>query len=111
MYNGLWTVTFSTIIGSGSGVLVLNGNQALGGDFGYYYSGDINITDDQLSGAINVVKFNPNAVSVFGDIGSFTLQLTEGRISSDSFDAEATIAGNPNMTMRVRGEKKVDIDE
>ena len=39
MFNGLWVVEFRSGTDFGSGVLVVNGSQVMGGDFGYYYFG------------------------------------------------------------------------
>ena len=111
MYDGLWTIEFKTDDSFGSGVLVFNGTQIFGGDYGYYYSGRIDTTGGNVTGEINVVRFNPNAISVFGDIPSFTLVLNDGRINEESFNAKATIKNIPGPTITIKGEKKVDIDE
>jgi len=40
MFNGLWTVEFSSTINRyGRGVLIINDGRLLGGDDSYYYSG------------------------------------------------------------------------
>ncbi|MCP4612303.1 MAG: hypothetical protein GY845_26705 [Planctomycetes bacterium] len=110
MFDGLWVIEFKSDYDFGYGVLVFNGNQVLGGDFGYYYSGRINTTGN-MTGEVNVVRHNPNAVSVFGDVDSFTLLIKDGTISNKSFKLNATIKGVEHLTIEVSGKKKVDTDE
>lgn len=113
MFDGLWTIEFKTNQDFGSGVLVfLKDGQVLGGDFGYYYSGQITITNGQITGGqVNVVRFKPNAVSVFGDFDSFILLFKNGKINETSFGAEAAVKGAEQLSIAVNGKKKVDIDE
>jgi hypothetical protein len=111
MFDGLWTIEFKTDFSFGTGVLVFNGGQVLGGDYGYYYSGKIDTTGNNVTGEVNVVRFNPNAVSVFGDIPSFTLVLKDGKINETSFEANATIKNTQGLTIAIKGEKKVDTNE
>jgi len=110
MFDGLWVIEFETGLGYGSGVLVFNGNQVLGGDFGYYYFGRINTTGN-LSGEVNVVRFDPNASSVFGNHDNFTLLLKDGTINETSFKASAIVKGTEDFSVEVKGKKKVDTDE
>lgn len=110
-HDGLWVIEFGTDQDWGSGVLVFNGTQVLGGDFGYYYSGEIKIIDGKIEGAVNVARFNPNAISVFGNIESFTLLLEEGTIDETNFTAKATIRGTQGVSIEIKGEKKVSTDE
>ena len=110
MYDGLWVIEFKTAMGFGSGVLVFNGTQVMGGDYGYYYSGQINTTGN-MSGEVNIVRFNPNAISVFGKHDSFTLLLKDGTINETSFTANATVKGAEHLSIKVTGKKKVDTNE
>lgn len=109
MFDGLWVIEFKTDNDFGCGVLVFNGSQVMGGDFGYYYFGRINITN--MSGEVNVVRFNPNVSSVFGDFDKFTLLLKGGTINEISFEANATVKGAEHLSIVISGRKKVDTDE
>ncbi|MHC4463131.1 MAG: hypothetical protein ACYS30_17120 [Planctomycetota bacterium] len=113
MFDGLWTVEFKTEFDFGMGVLVLLKNgQVLGGDFGYYYSGQITMNEGQITGGeVSVVRFNPNAASVFGDLDSFIVLFKTGTINETSFSAEATVKGAEHLSIVINGKKKVDIDE
>lgn len=109
MFNGLWTVEFSSTINRyGRGVLVINDDRILGGDDGYYYFGTCEITDNNIHATITVIKYDPNSISVFGNINHFELILN-GEIDENQFNAIGTIANNPQAQMRVVGTKKEDL--
>lgn len=109
MFNGLWTVEFiSTIKRYGKGVLIVNDNRLLGGDDGYYYSGTCNITGNNIQATINVVKYDQNSISVFGNIDHFQLTLN-GEINEYQFKAIGTIANDPQTQIRVVGTKREDL--
>ncbi len=107
MFDGLWAIEFKTGNAFGCGVLVFNGSQVMGGDMGYYYFGRINTTE-KITGEINVVRFDPNANSVFGDIDKFTLLLKDGTINETNFEAHATVKDIEHSEIVVKGRKKVD---
>ena len=110
MYDGLWVIEFKTDNDFGCGVLVFNGSQIMGGDMGYYYFGRVNTTG-KLTGEINVVRFNPNINSVFGDADQFTLLLKDGTINETDLEATATVKGLEHLSIVVKGRKRVDADE
>jgi len=107
MFDGLWVIEFKTNNDFGWGVLVFNGSQVMGGDIGYYYFGQINTTG-KITGEINVVRFNPNVNSVFGDRDKFILLLKDGTINETDFEANATVKGLEHLSIIVKGRKKVD---
>jgi len=113
MFDGLWTVEFKTESNFGMGVFVLLKNgRVLGGDFGYYYSGQVTENAGQITGGqVSVVRFNPNVVAVFGDYDSFVLLLKTGTINESSFHVQATVEGAEHLSIVINGKKKVDIDE
>jgi len=109
MNDGLWVVEFWSSLGLfGRGVMVLNGQRVLGGDLGYYYSGKCAFDGNTLQGEIDVIRFDPDVVSVFGDIESFTLSLN-GAIQGTEFTAQATSDAFPNLQMEIRGSKREDL--
>jgi len=110
MYDGLWAIEFEASLGYGCGVLVFNGTQVMGGDAGYYYSGKIK-TEGKMSGEVNVIRFAPNAISVFGNLDSFTLLIKDGEINESSFTANAFVKGAEKLLIKVKGEKKVEANE
>jgi T3SS negative regulator,GrlR len=107
--DGLWTVEFtSTINRSGKGVLVFINERILGGDEGYYYSGMYKVTNSKVQGHINVVRFDPNTMSVFGDIDQFSVSFS-GDINASDFKAAATIVNEPKSQISIIGKKKEDL--
>ena len=59
MFDGLWTVEFSTENGEyGRGVIVIIKNRILGGDGGYYYVGDCVIKDNKIKFAVLSTPMN-----------------------------------------------------
>lgn len=105
MYDGLWTVVFQTPIGIGSGVLVLSEGRLLGGDAGYYYTGNYSIDGDRFEGTLNVIRFDNSCISVFGDLENISLSYT-GNISEYEFSAIASMSSDPGLQMSVTGNKK-----
>lgn len=106
MVEGLWTIEFASPIGLfGTGVLVLTDRRLLGGDAGYYYSGEYTVTDHHIDGKAEIVRFNRNSLSVFGDMDSFTLDF-HGEISKNSIEGVASLAGRPESAARIRCSKK-----
>jgi len=109
MFDGLWTVEFSSALNRyGRGVIVIVNGRILGGDDGYYYTGSCTINDNSINATITVIKYDQNSISVFGNINHFELILN-GEINENSFDAIGTIADNPQAQLRVIGTKKEDL--
>lgn len=106
MNDGLWIVEFTSSVGlSGTGILVISGERLLGGDIGYYYSGQCKVEGEKLQGSVNVIRFDQNTLSVFGDEENFTLQL-DGIIRGDVFEANATSDKYPKHAIAISGKKK-----
>lgn len=107
--DGLWTIEFiSTLHLVGSGVVVLNDKRLLGGDEGYYYSGHYDTENGQFSGTIDVTRYNSKSLSVFGDIGQYTLKL-EGQGQDYQIEGTAWMESNPNRKIRIVGAKKKEL--
>ncbi len=110
MYDGLWTVEFNSMMNRyGRGILVINQNRLLGGDAGYYYVGTCNVNGSNIEGKVNIIRYDRNSVSVFGDIDHFELTFS-GQIKDENlFDAIGIIANNPQTQIRIVGTKKEDL--
>jgi hypothetical protein len=109
MFNGLWTVEFiSTLNRFGYGVIVLNSGRLLGGDNGYYYSGNYEIKDNRIQGKVAITRYNPSVISVFGEINNFSLSLT-GHITSNSIEAVGSFDMKPNLKIKIICKKKVEL--
>ena len=81
--DGLWTANFTGMQSSaqaGGGVVVFEDDKILGGDAGYYYTGDVETRDDEVHSRVRITPFVPSYPSVFGTIGrEFTLILSGKR--------------------------------
>jgi len=109
MFNGLWIIEFiSTMNRFGAGVLVLNNGRLLGGDNGYYYSGNYDVKDGSIRGTVAIIRFNKNVISVFGDVDQFSLTFV-GQIKTDSVEAVASFDNMPDLKIRIICKKKVDL--
>lgn len=108
--NGLWAIDFlSTINLVGSGVLVMNNGRLLGGDEGFYYSGSYEKTPtNEIFAKIKVTRFKSDHISVFGDIGQFTLNL-KGTLKDRSFEGIASVNLNPTQKLQIKGTKKEEL--
>ncbi|HHT9106914.1 MAG TPA: hypothetical protein ACFYD7_13740 [Candidatus Wujingus californicus] len=105
-FNGLWTIEFiSTMNRFGAGVLVLNNGRLLGGDNGYYYSGSYVVEGNNVRANVDIIRFNKNIISVFGDVDQYSLTFA-GQIKPDSVEAVASFG---NTKIRITCKKKVDL--
>lgn len=109
MYNGLWTIEFNSKENRyGRGILVIIKNRILGGDAGYYYVGTCKINDSKIEGYVNIIRYDRNSESIFGDYDHFQL-IFSGQIKSENiFEAIGTMANNPGVKIRIIGTKKED---
>lgn len=109
MYDGLWTIEFrSSNNFFGSGVLILTNGRLLGGDYGYYYSGSYEINGEELRGKVSIIRFDPNSISVFGEVDNFSLDL-KGTIKDYEFRADAYVIGNSGKTLHIVGKKREEL--
>jgi hypothetical protein len=65
------------------GVVVLETNRVFGGDSGYYYVGNYEVTGDKIGGSLRVVRHNPAWPNVFGDSATSFDVTFHGSISGD----------------------------
>ncbi|MCX5647377.1 MAG: hypothetical protein NTZ17_22260 [Phycisphaerae bacterium] len=108
MVEGLWTIEFASPKGFGTGIMVLTDKRLLGGDEGYYYSGEYTVDDHRISGKAEIVRFDRNCLSVFGDMDSFTVDL-DGEVSEDSIVGVAHLSGQPDLRAQIRCKKKTEL--
>lgn len=109
MFDGLWTVEFSSTINRyGTGILIVNGNRLLGGDDGYYYSGTCKVTGNNIQATINVTRYNKDSISVFGNIDHYQLTL-RGVTDEYRFIITGSIVDKPQIQIEVVGTKREDL--
>ncbi|MPM67513.1 hypothetical protein SDC9_114436 [bioreactor metagenome] len=109
MQKSLWSVQFkSNLQDFGGGVVVIDGNQVVGGDFGYYYLGTCTISGNSATAIVTVTKHNPSVSSIFGDIHSFKLVLT-GTVSDNLLSFSGHMESAPQMTLTASMRKLVNL--
>lgn len=108
MFDGLWIIKFLSVNDLyGSGVLIINENRLLGGDDSYYYSGSCQINQKKIDGKVHVIKYDPNGISVFGEIDHFEITFS-GNIDDNNLDVSGNITNSPESTINIVGTKKED---
>jgi len=109
MFDGLWTVEFTSAMGFfGRGVLVIKNNNMMGGDMGYYYSGTFTTSGDTIKGSIQITRFDPNAISILGDRERFLLDF-QAKIADGTFRGTAALRGSPELKVNFNGIKREDV--
>lgn len=100
--NGIYQVTFQSHLNSGSGVIVLNDGLINGGDAGFTFQGNLETTEEKLKATIHVSQYDPFAISTFGQVSDFSLQL-EGHALPQGFNIRGNIVGSPDHQIKITG--------
>lgn len=105
MQDGIYHVVFSSPLGSaGEGLAVVKDGAVNGGDHGYLYIGQLLAADANISGQLEITRWNPSAQSIFGPIQNFTLALT-GNASGDNFLVSGGVQGQPALRITIKGRR------
>jgi len=97
MKDGLYHVNFkSNQQDFGVGIVTVKGGKVNGGDYAYFYQGDI--TED--SALLKVTRFNDQATSVFGPVKEFYLELKVKPVTGYHI-LEGNIQGQPSMQIQI----------
>lgn len=97
MKDGLYQVSFkSNQQDFGVGIVTISNERINGGDFAYYYQGEIS-GDTAL---LKVTRFNEEATSVFGPINEFNLQLIIKPVMGYHI-LEGNIQGQTDMKIQI----------
>lgn len=101
MEPGLYKADFDTQIGSGAGVVSIEGEVARGGDSSFWWSGSFHSADGHARGSLEVRQHSSVVEPVFGPIGRFTLDFT-----GEDHGANAVLHGTspevPGVNIRIR---------
>ena len=105
--NGIFHVTFKSSMGhGGEGLAVVKDGAVNGGDTGYLYQGSLSEADSQISGTLQISRWNRASVSIFGPLERFALELT-GMVdaANDGFTVAGGVAGQPGLKITIRGRR------
>ena len=104
MKDGIYHVVFSSNSQDvGQGIVVFKENYANGGDYGYTYSGTFSREGEQFKSTLTIKQWNASAVSIFGPLKEFSLELNGSFSFDNSFLAHGHIAGQPSAKISIRG--------
>jgi hypothetical protein len=102
MKPGIYHVTFASFLqqDQSDGLAVVKDNAINGGDLGYIYRGSFKVTGTKIAATLNIRRWNQYAVSIFGNIATFDLEI-EGQVSSDltSFSGQGFVVQNRQMRL------------
>ncbi len=108
LHDGIYKVTFSAPDGqNGVGIIVISGGAVNGGDPAYTYQGRVDAEGDKLNAVIDVVRYNPKEISIFGPLDQFQLHFT-GTLQQDgaAFSASGEAAADPKkIRISLSGER------
>lgn len=97
MKDGLYHVSFkSNQQDFGTGVVTVKDGKVNGGDFAYFYQGDIS----EDSAILKVTQHNAQATSVFGPIKEFFLELKVKPVMGYHI-LEGNVQGQPGMQIQI----------
>lgn len=104
MQDGIYHVRFSSSVGSsGEGLIVVKQGSVNGGDSGYLYTGHFNVTGNAISGRLNIKRWNPGHVSVFGSLDNFDLQLSGSSNAGSTFNVSGGMPSQPSLSISIAG--------
>ena len=97
---GLYKVEFSTKIGAGVGVVVLDGGKLRGGDIAIAYLGTYTEEGDTFSAKVRTLRHSspPGVISVFGE-DDLRVELN-GTVSGQTINLEGTSRSSPGVTFK-----------
>ncbi|ADU68732.1 GrlR family regulatory protein [Pantoea sp. At-9b] len=97
MKDGLYHVHFkSNQQDFGAGVVTVRQGKVNGGDFGYFYQGDIS----EDAALLKVTRFNDQVTSVFGPVKEFMLDLKVKPVMGYHI-LDGHIQGRPDMQIQI----------
>ena len=111
MKNGIYKVVFSTDQGGyGEGLGVLKDGSVNGGDGSYLYVGTISEANGSRRASLQIKRWNSGGPpSVFGPLGDFSLNLTDGMRGADhDFYLVGGTSAAPGVKITIRCTKISD---
>lgn len=107
--EALWSVVFlSSTQRQGGGVIVLETDRVFGGDSSYFYVGNYDIKDNQITFAITVTRYNDMLESIFGNLDAFSLTL-QGAYNDEEFNVNGHIDGDPTRIIEVNCRRRAEL--
>lgn len=109
MIEALWTVEFLSSGGNvGAGVAIFETNRVFGGDVSYYYLGDYQTKNDEITANIKVTHYFGPPSSIFGQLKEFTIHLS-GKIEVPVMTASGYLKEDPKLKIVVRCTRRANL--
>jgi hypothetical protein len=100
--EGIWSAEFfSSLGGSGTGVVVIDCGQLRGGDSNYFYRGTYNLVGSQLQAQLAVMHYAGPLNNIFGPVGRVNLSI-EGGASPQWIMCQGYVTENPSMRISIK---------
>lgn len=100
--DGTYLVHFESNVGfTGSGIIQVRGASFSGGDGGYRYRGIMRREGGILRGMADVHRVSPDAVSIFGPVDFFKMEIT-GRAVGGEYHFSGWVLGFQTLRLRFR---------
>lgn len=99
--DGLWTASFSTGSGTGTGVLTLFDSKLSGGDANYYYLGTYHSQGDRIAGTLRVMHYAGPLTGVFGPVRNLEMSFAAS-VRGDLMIAEGRTPTMPGQRLVVK---------
>lgn len=111
MIEAMWGVEFTTNLGKGFGVVVLQGGKILGGDSSFVYLGTYEFTDGIFIANVDATNDHDTLDSVFGDIDEFSLtgKALIGNELIKEFIVNGAVVGRPDKTIMVKFTRRAEL--
>lgn len=105
MKDGIYYIEFSNKSGKGECSVIINGGKINGGDFGFYYHGEIKGS----SALVNVTRHDKSVQSIFGKHHDFDLELLIKETHGDMTIIDGSISGNPEYKIKIKAKFLADL--
>lgn len=108
MVEGLWTAEFGSSSGAfGGGVAVFHGGKIMGGDAGYFYTGNYALHDSSFKATLIITPFIQNYSSVFQTMNQIlTMDLVGSIVDENLLKAQGHARGLPHLNFGVKFVKR-----
>ena len=117
MVEGLWSVEFTRADGGaedddqGSGVVVLETQRVLGGDYGYTYIGNYEVAGGMMTVDVQITPFINEAASVFAGVepgDPYDLQLS-GHATDNEIQLAGHLKNDPSQQISINLIKRAEL--
>jgi hypothetical protein len=107
MLEGLWTVSFQSIMGNYmAGVLIFKEGRIYGGDATYYYLGDYVVQKNRITGQIEITHYGGPTSPIFGPMEKLRVTVT-GKAKEPEMTLLGYLNDNPKFCFQAVLNKRI----